>query len=784
VRTGAARKPRAGPGGRSDARPGPDAPPPAPQYVLQAMSPVPLADLVEERSGEILRRWSDAVVVTLGERLPHAQLVDHVPGLLRSIAASLRAGRVVDAAGQNGEEHGEQRHRVGIDLDQLLREHAVLRRVVLELAEETGTPVTPRQAALAGDVLAEALARSVTEFVRAREEALRESEERFRTIFTNMTEGFALGEAICDEAGTPRDFRLIEMNDAFERQSGLRREDVRGRPITQVLPHVEPSWIRIYGGVAVGGEPVRFENYNHDLDRHFDVYCYRPAPGRFAILFTDVTKRRRAEEALRDSEARFRALAEAMPQMVWTTDAEGRLEYLNSRWLAYTGAARDAPLESAWSAIHPEDLPRARARWDEAHRTGTPYEEEHRLRRFDGAYRWHLARGVPVRAVGGAVLRWFGTTTDVDDLKRLQEALSEADRRKGEFLGVLSHELRNPLAPIRTAVSLLERAPTGTGAPARTLAILRRQTDHLTRLVDDLLDVTRISRGKIELRRARVDVADVVRQVAEDHRPLVEEHGTLLRVDAGEAVWVEGDPTRLAQIVGNVLQNATKFTPSGGEVALSARRVGDAAEIRVRDTGAGMEPSRIASMFEPFTQGEQSLARLGGGLGLGLALVKGLAEAHGGTVEARSDGPGSGTEVVVRLPLSSDAAVDGGGAAGPAGTQRRLHVLVVDDNRDAAESLAELVGLLGHDASVAYDGPTAVARARERPPDVVLCDLGLPGMSGYEVARALRGEGGHARLVAVSGYARPEDVARSAEAGFERHLAKPASPDELERLLR
>jgi PAS domain S-box-containing protein len=339
-----------------------------------------------------------------------------------------------------------------------------------------------------------------------------------------------VGEVICGPDGAPRDFRLLEMNEAFERQAGLDRERARGHPITEVLPHVEPSWIAVYGRVALTGEAVRFEDYNDDLGRWFDVFCYRAAPGRFAILFTDVTKRRRAEEALRDSEARFRALAEAMPQMVWTTDAEGRIDYLNTRWLAYTGTGPEAPLEDAWAAFHPDDVGRARALWEAAYRAGARYEAEYRLRRHDGAFRWHLARGVPIRDAGGRVLRWIGTTTDVDDLKRLQQALADADRRKGEFLGVLSHELRNPLAPIRTGLSLLERAPPGSEASARAIAIVRRQTEHLTRLVDDLLDVTRISRGKVELRRARLDLREVVRKTAEDHRALLDERGAALRV--------------------------------------------------------------------------------------------------------------------------------------------------------------------------------------------------------------------------------------------------------------
>ncbi len=738
---------------------------------------------MERHAEEIVRRWCGRASAGPGAHLRGAQLVDHLPALLRSLAESMRAGRAVAGAARRGGDHGEQRERAGSDLEQIVREYGLLCSVIAEVAQETGTPISPRDFAVLGDVVFDALAGSVTEFVRARQEALQESEERYRTLFTNMTEGFALGEAIPDEAGAPRDFRILEMNEAGERQTGLRREAVRGRALTEVLPHVDPDAVAALGRVVATGEPVRFERWDRDLDRHFEVFGYRPSPGRFAVLFTDVTERRRLDEVLRESEARFRVLAEAMPQMVWTADAEGRLEYLNSRWLAYTGASGEDALASAWSALHPDDVAGARARWEACVCTGEPFEIEYRLRRHDGVYRWQLARGLPLRGANGGVVRWFGTTTDVDELKRLHEAVSEADQRKTEFLGVLSHELRNPLAPIRASLHVLERAAPGSEVAARAGKVVRRQTEHLTRIVDDLLDLTRISRGKVQLRRERVELAEIVRRAGEDHRPLFEEHGTALRVAVGGGpLWVDGDATRIAQIAGNLLQNAARFTPRGGEVTLSVGRQGDAAELRVRDTGAGIEPARIAAMFEPFAQGEQTFARTGGGLGLGLALVKGLAEAHGGSVTGSSGGPGTGTEMVVRLPLVAAPRGDDRPAR-PASTRRGLRVLVVDDNHDAADSLAELVELFGHEAEVAYDGPSALALARTRPPDVVLCDLGLPGMSGYEVARVLRSQGAASRLVAVSGYALPEDVRRAADAGFERHLAKPPSPDEIERLL-
>jgi len=373
----------------------------------------------------------------------------------------------------------------------------------------------------------------------------------------------------------------------------------------------------------------------------------------------------------------------------------------------------------------------------------------------------------------------------MSSLRLSKERLEEADRRKDEFLGMLSHELRNPLAPIRNSIYIFNHAdPTGEQA-RRARAVIERQAEQLTRLVDDLLDMTRIARGKIELRRDRVDLAQLVRRAGEDHAGLMRERGVELAVEVPrEPMYTDGDAVRLAQVVGNLLQNAAKFTPRGGRVELALEAIRGGAEIHVRDTGAGMDRELLEHAFEPFVQGERTLARTSGGLGLGLALVKGLVEMHGGSVRAASAGLGQGSELVARLPLVEEVtAARTSLPRSPSGGRVR-RVLVVDDSRDAAESLAELVELFGHVVDVAYDGASAIASARANRPDVILCDIGLPGMSGYEVARALRAENMNGlRMVAVSGYAQPEDLRKAAEAGFDRHVAKPLDPEELERLL-
>jgi signal transduction histidine kinase len=363
-------------------------------------------------------------------------------------------------------------------------------------------------------------------------------------------------------------------------------------------------------------------------------------------------------------------------------------------------------------------------------------------------------------------------------------ALQAADRRKDEFLAMLSHELRNPLAPIRNSIYILNHFDAGSEQAGHARAIIERQTQHIARLVDDLLDVTRIARGKIELRRSRADLTELVQRTVQDYTPVFEQFGIVLSTSLPEhPVWASVDATRVAQLVGNLLQNAAKFTPAAGRVDLSLRSADGWAEIRISDTGAGIPPELLPSLFEPFMQGKQSLARTEGGLGLGLALVKGIVELHQGSVSAQSEGLGKGSVFTVRLALLAfdDAPPAPSSLAHHAAQARRA--LVVDDNKDAADTLAQLVSMFGHTAEVAYDGATALAKARANPPDIVLCDLGLPGITGYDVARALRAERSGIRLVAISGYAQPEDIANAREAGFEQHIAKPIDPDKLESLL-
>jgi two-component system CheB/CheR fusion protein len=373
------------------------------------------------------------------------------------------------------------------------------------------------------------------------------------------------------------------------------------------------------------------------------------------------------------------------------------------------------------------------------------------------------------------------------ELQQRADALAEADRRKDEFLAMLGHELRNPLAPIRNAVQLLRRLTPPDPHVRFSADLIDRQAQAMARLVDDLLDVSRITRGKINLQREPVDLAAVVARAVETARPLLDARGHTLAVTLPpDPLWAEADPTRLTQVVANLLNNAAKFTQEGGHVWMTVERRPGEAVLRVRDDGLGIPAALLPHVFDLFTQGDRSLARVEGGLGIGLTLVKRLVELHGGGVEAQSEGPGRGSEFVVRLPVpqwQANGAERAGQTVRPPVTPRR--VLVVDDNVDAAESLAMLLRVQRHEVRTAHDGPAALDAAAAFRPEVVLLDIGLPRMDGYEVARRLRGQADSQMtlLVALTGYGQDDDRRRAAEAGFDAYLVKPADPAALHNLL-
>lgn len=368
----------------------------------------------------------------------------------------------------------------------------------------------------------------------------------------------------------------------------------------------------------------------------------------------------------------------------------------------------------------------------------------------------------------------------------MTQELREAIVRRTHFLGMLSHELRNPLGPIGNALHVLDRVPPGGEQAQHARVIISRQFNHLIRLVNDLLDATRLERGNVQVERTRVDLAEIVRRTVEDHRSLFVRAGVglELRID-DRPLWMNGDATRLSQVVASLLTNAAKFANPGGRAEVRAGRGAPGiAVVRVRDDGPGIAPDVRVRLFEPFAQGADTLARSQGGLGLGLALAKGLVELHGGTIAARSAYAGWGAELVVSLPLLPELVESApAGAPAPAATRAR-RVLVIDDNVDSAETLRDFLALSGHAVEIALDGAEGLRRASTLSPDVILCDVGLPGMSGYDVAKALRATPGRrALLVAVTGYGSEEDRRSALAAGFDAHVVKPVSPEQLRQLV-
>ncbi|RFA26816.1 hypothetical protein CAI21_16170 [Alkalilimnicola ehrlichii] len=503
----------------------------------------------------------------------------------------------------------------------------------------------------------------------------------------------------------------------------------------------------------------------------------------------DVTERRGIEEALRASEARFRQMADAVPQIIWIADPKGNIEFFNRQWFTYTGQDDKATTveEAAYKVVHPADVERVLTGLKESHYSGETFVSEMRLRAKNGDYRWFLVRAVPYcEADSGRIIRWFGVSVDIHDRKLAEEALQEADRHKDEFLAMLAHELRSPLAAIRNTVHLLEKRPEAPEA-ARYLGIVKRQTRRLSALVDDLLDVSRVTRGLVTLRTEPVNLSDIVDRALESVQSLVDEKRHRVRVARPSVpVWVEGDAIRLEQILVNLLANAAKYTDAGGNIDLRLTTEGDNAELRVLDNGIGMKPEVLRHVFDLFGQAERGLDRAKGGLGIGLTIVKNLVELHGGTIAVHSAGPHRGSEFIVRFPLAAGQPSRAEQQMVVERSQHRglggVRVLVVDDSSEIAETLALLLEDAGHEVMVANDGTDALRLAAQAKPNVVLLDIGLPGMDGYEVARRMRREPAtkNALMAALTGYGQASDRDKALAAGFDRHFVKPVDIDTLE----
>jgi PAS domain S-box-containing protein len=604
------------------------------------------------------------------------------------------------------------------------------------------------------------------------------------------------------------ELRYVKTDAVTPTYFGLDRRTLVGRRVDDLAPPFAERFGPMMRRVVETGEPeLKVETHSPVPSRARESTYWRasyfPVPlagGKrgLGVMGVEITDLKRAELAMRGSEAVLAHAGKMAHLGAW------RLEVTNPddldacplswseevyRIFGYEPGEVEVTNALFFERVHPDDRQRVAQDVARALAGRSPYSIEHRVVRADGTERVVLEHAEIAFDESGRPLRMIGAVQDVTESKRVEEALREADRQKDEFLAMLAHELRNPLSAISSATHLI-RARVAQGQNVdRPLEILERQTRNSARLLDDLLDVSRMTRGTVQLRREEVRLDAVITSAVESQRALVDSAGHHLAVALpDDPVFVEGDPTRIEQIVANLLNNAAKYTPRGGRIALSVEPRGDEVVLRVQDDGVGIPADLLPRVFDQFVQGEQSLARTKGGLGLGLTLVRRLVDMHGGSIEARSEGVGKGSEFVVRLPAKTrprEAAAGADRGAAGAGACTRRRILVVEDNLDAAEVLVECLRTLGHEVQVAHDGPAAVELAARATPEVVLLDLGLPGMDGYEVARRLRRDEPDRApvLIALTGYGQEDDRRRAREAGFTHHVTKPVEPAALQRLL-
>ena len=752
---------------------------------------------------------------------------------------------------------------------------------------------------------------SQLELARVRREAAA-ANQRSSNILESINEGFL---------SLDRVWRLTYFNSAAERINQLAREEVLGKDHWKLFPGTVGTKLeREFRRAVADKVAVSFENYFEPRGQWFEIKAYPSAEGGLSVFFRDVTGRKLAEEAVLKSEERYRALVMASTDVVYTMSPDWtEMRRLEGR--EFIADMHEPSQTWLQQYIHPEDQALVLESINEAIRTKSPFELEHRVLRVDGSLGWTYSRAIPILDASGSIVEWFGTASDVtrrklaeaererlaalserqrriyeaalsntpdlvyifdldhrfiyaneallamwgrsredangktclelgyepwhaemhdreidqvvatrrpirgevpftgtngrhiydyifvpvvdtagnvvavagstrdvterqaaeQEIRAQSERLRENNLRKDEFLAMLAHELRNPLAAISNAVQVGKRSQTPDHREW-SQGIIEAQVRNLSRMIDDLLDVSRITRGKIQLRKQGLDLGTVVASAVEAARPFIEARKHRLLVDLAPALRVEGDPTRLEQVVVNLLSNAVKYTESSGRITLVAQDDGPDAVIMIEDNGVGMTQELLGRAFDLFAQGDRTIARSEGGLGIGLTLVKSLVEMHGGSVLAESGGPGRGSRFTLRLPLARDGSSESRGPSGPAPGElaQASRILVVDDNADTALGLARLLKMLGHDVRTAHDGLAALAEARDHRSDFILLDLGLPGMDGYQVARTLRDEGfDQAVIIAISGYGEEQAQIRSRASGFDHHLVKPVDFDSL-----
>jgi PAS domain S-box-containing protein len=605
----------------------------------------------------------------------------------------------------------------------------------------------------------------------------------------------SIGDAVIatDDRG-----RVLFMNPVAEALTGWPDGGAHAKDLTEVFPIVNGATRKPVENpvdkVLATGRIIGLANHTVLIARDNKEIPIddRAAPildnqGRVAgviLVFRDVAEKRQAELL----NERLAAIVESSDDIIASKTLDGVITSWNRGAERVLGYAAEEVIGRHVSMLMPpelvEDMPKI---LDRIRRGEKVDHYQTKRRRKDGTVIDVSLTVSPIRDASGRIIGASKIGRDITQEKLIEAERQEAERRKDEFLAMLAHELRNPLSAINSAAQLFGKLETEEELEWAKEVVLR-QVKHLARLIDDLLDVSRVSRGKIGLRKEPIDLSPVVSRAVEAVRPLLEERKHELGVSLiNGGLRLEADPLRLEQILVNLLTNAAKYTDAGGRISLMARHEGADIVLKVRDTGMGITPELLPRVFDLFAQGDRTMARSEGGLGIGLTLVQKLAEMHGGSVTAESEGPGKGSEFTVRLPALEEPAARKSSPRGmlPHVARRSSRVLVIDDNIDNARGLSRLLKLLGHDVQVAHDGQAAIEVARAHWPEIVLLDIGLPGMDGYEVVKLLRTEEccQDALIIAVSGYGQPEDLRRSQEAGFDHHLVKPVDCDTLMSLL-
>ena len=565
-----------------------------------------------------------------------------------------------------------------------------------------------------------------------------------------------------------------------------------GRPIADLASPLEPSdMVTLAREVQLSR--VATETEVHTRDGHF--YLRRILPyflehdhvSGVVVTFAPVDMLKHAEQELRESEKRFRTLADTAPVFIWISGLKASLEFVSRRFIDDIGHSAENLLGVKWHRhVHEADLPGYLRACAAAEVAGKGYDHELRLQKADGRYSWMRFVGVP-RFADEQLTGFVGSSVDIQYHKDAEEKLRNADRRKDEFLATLGHELRNPLSPIRNAAQALQLIKSDDPRIASAAATITRQVDHITHLVDDLLDVARLSRGTLSLRIATVDMVEVIHHAVDSTRALMDERRHQLITSLGdEPLLVQGDSVRLTQIIENLLTNAAKFTDTGGKILLDVRREGKELVVRVKDNGIGIPARMLPRIFELFTQEERAVRKSSSGLGIGLALVSQLVTLHGGSIDAFSAGAGRGSTFTLRLPALDI------GAERPKVHQRSApvpgagRILIVDDNVDNADTMAILLASFGYQVRTAYDCASAIAEAAAFAPQVALLDLSTPEPDGMGLAKHFQQmpETKNTLLIAYSGYGRPEDIEKTRNAGFVHHLVKPIDAEAIHKLMR